>query len=150
MSHVTVNHNGNTPFSISHFFMALFLRCVSKHAKHIFFIASLHGQFNEYARHHRMAMSKLNQAMRLAHREEALSLPVAMRNKIWKGTGLEDVLTEQAVANAATAGEVRRLAVGVLRVAPEWARYGRLEEMVRDISDWICSQRDYMRSFTIA
>lgn len=150
MSRTQVSSHGNTPFSFGQFFMALLLKCVSKHARHVFFIASLHSQFSEYANHRRMALSKLNEAMRLAHREEALSFPEAMRGRVWDGTGLEEILTEQAVVKAANDEAVTLLARKVVDISPRWSRYGKLDEMIQDTADWIRSQRDHLLNAPMA
>jgi hypothetical protein len=123
--------------------LALFYKCVSKHAKHVFFIASLHGQYSHYAQHRRMAVEKLNEVIDLAFRPEALHFPIALHAKVWKDTGVDQILTETAIVNAVTEAEVRTLATKVVQISPRWSRYGTEEEMIKDTAAWIRSQHQH-------
>jgi len=140
-----VSAHGLTQRSFGHSLMVLFYKCVSKHAKHVFFIASLHGQFSQLAEHRRMAIGKLNQVMQLAYRPDALRFPEAVHAQVWQGTGIEDVLTEAAVINAVDDSTVIALARQVVSVAPRWARYASTNEMIDDTAAWIRSQHDHYR-----
>lgn len=136
-----VSDNGHTQRTLGHGLMVLFYKCVSKHAKHVFFIASLHGQFSHYAQHRRMALSKLNEVMQLAYRPDALRLPEAMHAQVWEGTGVDEVITEKAIVSAANDDGIDDLAKRVVDVSPQWSRYAPLEEMIKDVAVWIRSQR---------
>jgi hypothetical protein len=134
-------------FSIGQGLLTLLGKITSKHAKHVFFIASLHAQYNHYNQHRQMAAmatKKLNEVIDLAYRPEALDLPVMLRDKMWGKTGLENVLTECAIVNATTADEVADLARKVVQISPRWSRYGTEQEMVEDTSTWIRSQHQHL------
>ena len=138
-----VSDNGYAHRPWSHGLMVLFFKCVSKHAKHVFFIASLHGQFSHYAKHRRMAIGKLNQVMQLAYRPDALRFPEALHAQVWQGTGVDEVLTESAIVNAVTDAEVTSLASKVVNVSPLWCRYADMAEMIKDTAMWVRSQHQH-------
>lgn len=134
-------------FSFSSGLLSLLGKVTSKHAKHVFFIASLHAQFNHYNQHRRMAMmatKKLNEVIDLAYRPDAMDLPALLHDKVWGNTGLEDVLTESAIVNATTSEDVSMLARKVVSISPRWSRYGTEDEMVQDTSTWIRSQHEHL------
>jgi len=106
---------------------------VSKHAQRIFFLASLGGQFNHYATQRRMAMAKLNEAMQLSFREDAMKLPMYLSQRVWGRTGLGNVLTEESLQQAETDGDLRELAAKVVDISPTWAHYAPRDEMVDDV-----------------
>lgn len=144
MIRTLVSDNGikqSTRLSLGQIFMIMLFKCSSKHAKHVFFIASLVGQFNHYAKHRQMAVQKLNAAMQLAFREDAMGLPMAMGSKVWGGTGLDKVLTETTLAQARTEEDLRSLAESVMNIKPSWARYATSDKMMEDLLDLLRSQR---------
>lgn len=134
-------------FSIGQGLLALYGKIASKHAKHVFFIASLHAQYNHYNQHRQMAAmatKKLNEVIDLAYRPDALDLPAMLHDKMWGKTGLENVLTEAAIVNATSDDEVATLARNVVHISPRWSRYGTEAEMVEDTSTWIRSQHQHL------
>lgn len=145
MMRTLVSDNGitrATRLSFGQVLMVMLFKCSSRHAKHVFFIASLVGQFNYYAKHRQMAMQKLNAAMRLAYRDGATTLPMAMGGKVWGGTGLDQVLTETALTQAQSDEELRQLAQRVIGISPRWARYDTVAEMTNDLLDLLRTQRE--------
>jgi hypothetical protein len=134
-------------FTFSNGLLSLLGKITSNHIKHVFFIASLHAQFNHYNQHRRMAMmatKKLNEVIDLAYRPDAMDLPALLHDKVWGKTGLEEVLTESAIVNATTSDDVVMLARKVISISPPWSRYGTEEEMVEDTSTWIRSQHEHL------
>jgi hypothetical protein len=123
----------NSTSSFKQTLMALFFRCLSKHAQHVFFISSLVGQFNHYAKRRQMVMSKLNAAMRLTYRDGATQLPMAMRGGIWGNTNLDQILTENALMQSRNVNDLRVLARKVIDVSPRWSRYAPVDEMADDL-----------------
>lgn len=145
MMRTAVSDNGNTHSTIGQGLLVFFYKCVSKHAKHVIFIASLHGQFNHYAKTRRMAVDKLNKVIDLAYRPDALQFPEKLHARVWDGTGVNEILTETAVAHADNEDAVLELAAKVVNISPPWSRYASTEEMVKDTAEWIRSQHDHMR-----
>lgn len=145
MMRTLVSDNGimHSPrLSLGQLLMIVLFKCSSKHARHVFFIASLVGQFNHYAKHRQMAMQKLNAAMQLAFREGATSLPMAMGSRVWGGTGLDTILTETALTQAKTDDELRGLAQRVIGICPKLLSYASAEEMTKDLLDLLRAQRE--------
>lgn len=118
---------------------------VSKHAQRIFFLASLGGQFNHYAKQRRMAMEKLNEAMRLAKREDAMKLPIFLAQRVWGRTRVEDILTEDAIQAASTPAAMQALAHQVVEHSPAWAHYAPVEEMVGDVVEFLGHHRNELK-----
>lgn len=134
-------------FSLSQGLLTLLGKITSKHAKHVFFIASLHAQYNHYNQHREiaaMAAKKLNEVIDLAYRADALDLPAMLHEKMWGNTGLEAILTENAIVNASNDDDIRALARQVVSVSPKWSHYGTEQEMIEDTSTWIRSQHDHL------
>lgn len=143
-----VSDNGITqsqPFSIGQWLTILLFKCSSKHARHVFYIASLVGQFNYYAKHRQMAMQKLNDAMKLALRDGATGLPMAMGSRVWGGTGLDQVLTEKALQQSRTDEDLRALAQRVLDISPTPYRYADQSEMLDDLMVLLRAQREQLQ-----
>ena len=127
--------------SISSFLTKLLFKCVSKHGKRIFYIASLCGQFDHYAQRHGMTVKRLNEAMRLAHREQSAHIPHGLRSRVWDGTGLEDVLTADRLEQADTRNKLVQLAREIYAISTPW-RYSSEREMVDDIACALKARRE--------
>lgn len=140
----TLQHPSPSPHSISQRLLQLSYKCVSKHAKHIFFIASLHGHFSQYSAHKEMAIDKLNNVIDLAYRSKSLELPFVLHERVWGPTNIEKVFNESSLMNALSNGSVSVLAKQIVDVSPRWMHYARDQEMVEDISHWINSLRPEM------
>jgi hypothetical protein len=135
MAHSVSDYGTGTRLGFrDHATIFLFKR-VSKHAQRIFFLASLGGQFNHYATQRRMAMVKLNEAMQLSYREDAIKLPMYLSQRVWGGTGLEDILTEESLESASRQGKLEVLAGQVVDVARDWAHYASRDEMIGDVTE---------------
>lgn len=145
MMRTLVSDNGSTRPTIGQLLTVLFYKfLLSKHGKHVFFIASLYGQFNHYANQRDGAIEKFNEAMRLAHRGDAMRLPMAMRGRVWDGTGIDQVLTEHALIEAQDEDQLRSLARKVIEVSMRWTRYAPLNEMTDDVTEYLRNQRDHL------
>lgn len=137
MAHSVSGHGARTRLGFrDHATIFLFKR-VSKHAQRIFYLASLGGQFNHYAIQRRMAMVKLNEAMQLSYREDAIKLPMYLSQRVWGGTGLEDILTEESLEHASRRGELSLLASQVVDISRDWAHYAPREEMINDVTEFL-------------
>lgn len=135
MAYTVSGHGPQTRLGFrDHATIFLFKR-VSKHAQRIFFLASLGGQFNHYATQRRMAMVKLNEAMQLSYREDAIKLPMYLSQRVWGRTGLEDILTEEALEAATSPADMENLAGRVVDISPTWAHYAPREEMIGDVME---------------
>lgn len=121
----------------------LLFRCISKHTKRIFYIASLCGQFDHYSHRRTLAMAKLNEAMRLAYREPSLTIPASVHSRVWQDTGLETILTEQRLVAANDEASLRALARQVVDISKKWW-YGDVDEMTRDVTEALTAQRQYL------
>lgn len=145
MMRTAVSVNGNAHSNVGQGLLVFFYKCVSKHAKHVIFIASLHGQFNHYAKSRRMAVDKLNKVIDLAYRPSALEFPEKLHARVWNGTGVNEIATEEAIVNADSEEAVLNLATKIVDISPSWSRYASKEEMVNDTAEWIRSQHDHIR-----
>lgn len=128
----------------------LLFKCVSKHAQHVFYIASLAEQFNHYSRFRRAAMDKLNEAMKLAYRPEAIQLPIALSDRVWGKAGLREVISDDALLRAKTEDELRALAQKVIAMTPHWALYAPDDEMKEDVINLLRHQRAIMQEEELA
>ncbi len=145
MRRTNASDNGSTDVSsLGHFFLVLFFKCLSKHAQHMFYISSLCGQFNHYAKHRAMAASKLNAAMNLAYREKAIELPMAMHGQVWGNTSVNQVLNETTLCQATTEESLRALAHRVIDVSPRWIRYAPESEWITDVMALLRNQRKHL------
>lgn len=108
-------------------------KSVSKHAQRVFYLASLGGQFNHYTTQRRMAMIKLNEAMHLSYRDDAMKLPMYLSQRVWGRTGLEQILNESTLETAQANRSLAKLAEEIVDISPAWTHYEPRNEMVNDV-----------------
>jgi hypothetical protein len=111
-------------------------KVLSRHGKRILFITSLYFQVVQIERLKADAIQKLNSIMKLAHAEEALQLPVAMRGMVWNSTAIQDTLTAELMDQDITDERANEISEKVVSMAPPWLRYGS-RDMVKDVVDLI-------------
>ena len=143
--HATASTRVAQPTLFPQWLIVLFFKCISKHAKRIFYIASLNGYLNHYATKHRLAADRLNAAIRLAYREETLRQSETFSTQVWGNSGLETILSEDALAKANSEEALHVLAQRVVDVAPPWTRFTKNpQEIVGAVLEMLKSRRHEM------
>lgn len=116
------------------FLKVLFGLMVAAHARRLSFIVSLHCQLREREAINWELLEKLNQALHLADRDSrALLLPTRMCSFFWDEQELSDVM-EYLMSSSVQSPEGRYwVADQVTKRAPKCLRYGRHEDMRKDV-----------------
>lgn len=109
----------------------------SRHGKRLFFITSLYSHVVRIEHLRAEAVSKLNEIMGLARREEALQFPVAYHEVVWNNTGIDTVLSEELLNKDIADDQALEVSRKVVRLTPKWIRYGREDDMVQDVFELI-------------
>lgn len=111
-------------------------KVLSRHGKRILFITSLYFQVVQIERLKADAIRKLNTIMKLAHAEEALQLPVAMRGLVWNSTAIQQTLSAELMDQNISDDRAQKISEEVVSLAPTWLRYGS-QDMVKDVIELI-------------
>lgn len=114
-------------------------KLISRHGKRILFITSLYFQVVQIERLKADAISKLNSIMHLAHSEEALKLPAAIRSIVWNKADIARELTVDQLDGDISEEKAKEISAKVVAMAPSWIRYGRTDDMIKDVVDLICN-----------
>lgn len=121
-------------------------KVISRHGKRIFFITSLYFQVVQIEKLKAEALSKLNAIMKLAHHEEALRLPAALRGRVWDSTALHATLSGELLDQDVTDERAKEISRKVVELTPHWLRYGHPDsgttEMEKDIVQLIRSGKE--------
>ena len=111
-------------------------KVLSRHGKRVLFVTSLYFQVVQIEQLKAEAISKLNTIMKLAHDDDALQLPAAVRGVVWNSTAIQDTLSVELRDQTLTDDRAHEIAEKVVSMTAPWLRYGS-QNMVKDVFDLI-------------
>lgn len=113
---------------------------LSGNGKRIVFLVTTYLQLTKGSTVEREDWVRLNKALHLARSEDALVFPTMLSGLVWNGKCLEDAVCKECeltgceVLSRATAISISmRACRAIVDIAPPWLRYGRKEDMYRDL-----------------
>lgn len=127
-----------------------FLRhSLTANGKRIVFLVTTYLKLTERDTPCKEELQRLNRALHLARTEDALLFPTRLTNLVWQQEILEDAVcrecemgTCQVLHHQTTISMAMRACRAIVDSAPRWLRYGRRDDMYRDLVALVTLTRD--------
>lgn len=115
----------------------LFIKNLEQHlprrTKRLLFLASLSARVKEEPEFDNETLHKLNRLMELSNSDSALKLPIHLSRVIWQGKTIQEICGEEIVKGQLTPDRIQLAAQRVQSLMPSWLRYGRPEDITKDL-----------------
>jgi len=125
----TVTTEQSKTFSLRSFLTAPLLLlasiCMSRHAKRLFYFASLYANLLPLESLKSDVLGRLNRLMHLASCDDAMVMPAVLSRAVWGNIDVTHYLPTEA-SNEVTANVC---AYQLVSLVPRWMRFGSIDEM---------------------
>lgn len=112
-------------------------KVISSHGKRIIFLSSLqwslYFQVRRIDRLEQELRGRVNKAFNLSTRDDALKLPIAIRDRIWCQQTLIDIVTQTGDSERTPEERERAIATRIVDISPAWVRYGPKTSMINEV-----------------
>lgn len=112
-------------------------RYLPRRTKRLMFLASFFARVKEGQgnppNYDGPILEKLNKLMSLSNSDAALKLPVHLSKAIWHGKTFSEICGEPILVEQITPDLIERASKQIIKAMPQWLRYGRPEDIERDV-----------------
>lgn len=141
----TLNEKVQYALHASFLFLASML--LRDHGRRIVFVTTVYVHMTRITSFSRDFLDHLNEAMALAKTGSALEAPARLHEYIWDGETLDETIgqicgKDGLQCKALGPIEIAKVCDAVVDATPNWLRYGRRDDMLRDVRKLFFTARE--------